>query len=119
MEREYKFLATASSLAILCFTVFGAVLLVILWQYRIVVALSLVGTFELILLAIFGIGFMRSRNEQQLRHKRVRHNEYPLDGHGRPYYMPNDAQIYPPQAPIDQPYQYQPYQPSQYDQYQP
>jgi hypothetical protein len=98
MDGEQKFIVLIVSFALICLSVLGIILLVVLGQYGIWVAFSLVGVTELVLLVATGIGVMRSFNEIQLRRERVHRDEYPLDKEGQPYYIPKDAQVYPRQS---------------------
>ncbi len=115
MDGEQKFIVLMVSLALICTTIFGAILPVVLWQYRVGVALGVATAIGVVLLANLALGIIHSVNENYLRHKRVRyHEELPTDEEGIPYYIPKDTQVYPQHTrAYYQSYEYSPYQSQQ------
>ena len=66
---------TALSLIIFCATIIGIVIFVALWDYRVLVALCLLGLGMLMALVWLGLTVARSLNEMSLRQKRYRQSE--------------------------------------------
>jgi hypothetical protein len=81
MDGEQRFILLLALLGAILLLLFGLVLLIALWSYRVIVGSVLVALVVLVFLLVVGV----TVNEQVLRHKRIKyHSELPLGRDGRP-----------------------------------